>query len=51
MNVFVNQQLCLKIQLKDTFNKTSDASVETCTNGKLKIEIKVLLFFNLTVTS
>ncbi len=33
VNTFVNQKLCFKIQLKDTFDKTSEASNETCTTG------------------
>ncbi len=34
VNTFVNQKLCFKLQLKDMFNKTSEASNETCTTGK-----------------
>ncbi len=34
VDAFVNQKLCFKIQLKDSFNKTSEASNLTCTTGK-----------------
>jgi hypothetical protein len=34
VDAFVNQNLCFKIQLKDSFNKTSEESNEVCTTGK-----------------